>query len=198
MFTGIITTIGTVSKVIDHDGDMSFVIDIAEKSIDDLENGDSVCINGVCLTVIDKKINSIMVDVSSETLQCTNFSDCNSGSRVNIEKAMSATARFNGHLVSGHVDCVANIVLIEPEGRSKKLKIQLPEKYMKYVSRKGSICIDGVSLTVNEVSGTNISVNIIPHTVSNTIISDYVTGSKVNVEVDIIARYLESLIKPNQ
>jgi riboflavin synthase len=198
MFTGIITAIGTISEVIDYNGDKTFIINTGQMSNDDLSKGDSVCVNGVCLTVIEKNSHNISVDISSETLKCTNFDECKNGTRVNLEKAMLPNTRFNGHLLSGHVDCVAKIVSLHPEARSIRYHIKLPEEYLRYVSIKGSISIDGVSLTINGIEGPEISINIIPHTLTSTIFSDYVNGSRVNVEVDIIARYLESLIKPYQ
>ena len=198
MFTGIITAIGTISEITEYDKDKTFLINAGSMPLSDLNIGDSVCINGVCLTVTKSSNDSILVDVSAETLECTNFSQYNIGSRVNLEKAMLSDMRFNGHLVSGHVDCVASIGSIDKDGRSIRYEIILPDAYMKYVCKKGSICVDGVSLTVNEKDASNINVNIIPHTLSSTIFSDYVTGSLVNIEVDVIARYLEALVKPYQ
>ena len=196
MFTGIVTDVGRISEVTDFDGDKTIVINMESIPTDDLDVGDSICVNGVCLTVTRIETDLIYLDVSAETLACTNFNQYKAGTRVNIEKAMLLDTRLNGHLVSGHVDCVAKIGSITEDGRSVRYEIILPEDYLQYVCKKGSICIDGVSLTINDTAGTNISVNIIPQTIVKTIFSDYVEGSLVNVEVDIVARYLEALIKP--
>ena len=162
--------------------------------LNDVKAGDSICVNGVCLTVTDCSGNQFTVDVSVETLDCTTFNEFKDGSKVNLEKALHLSDRLHGHLVTGHVDGVGTIKDRKPDARSERIDIDCPPNLLRYVSKKGSVCIDGVSLTVNEKSATGFSVNIIPHTLEQTIISNYTKGTRVNIEVDIIARYLETLI----
>lgn len=193
MFTGIIKAVGIIREVDDYGGDRSLVIDTGILDTTTIGIGDSISINGVCLTVVSFDANSIRVDVSAETIACTALAEYGVGKRVNLEQAMQAGARFDGHIVSGHVDCVATIESIIAEARSIRYRIQVPVEYRRYLCKKGSVCIDGVSLTVNSVTDAVIDVNIIPHTAEQTVFKDYVTGSRVNLEVDIVARYLESL-----
>jgi len=198
MFTGIITAVGTVISAELVNGDMRAVIDAGSLDLTDVSLGDSISVNGACLTVVARSGNRFTADISSETLNCTNFHSLTSGVRVNLEKAMQASARLHGHLVTGHIDATGQVRSIEPEARSVRIQIEVPLPLQRYICRKGSICIDGVSLTVNTISGQLVSVNVIPHTMQATRFSDYRPGSSVNIEVDIIARYLESLQSGSQ
>jgi riboflavin synthase len=194
MFSGIIEAIGRIAAIEDHAGDKRFSINAGTMDLNDIKAGDSICVNGVCLTVTDCSGNQFTVDVSVETLDCTTFNEFKDGSKVNLEKALCLSDRLHGHLVTGHVDGVGTIKNRKPDARSERIDIDCPPNLLRYVSKKGSVCIDGVSLTVNEKSATGFSVNIIPHTLEQTIISNYTKGTRVNIEVDIIARYLESLM----
>lgn len=193
MFTGIIETVGTIISINDHDGDKSITISFAGMSPGDLKTGDSIAVNGVCLTIKDMNENRFDVDVSAETLSCTTFNKLNPGSKVNLENALRLSDRLHGHLVSGHVDAVGVIKERINEVRSERFRIEYPESVQRYISKKGSVSIDGVSLTINDKQDNSFVVNIIPHTMQNTIFIDYQPGTEVNIEVDIIARYLESL-----
>ena len=196
MFSGIIETIGKVTSIEDRNGDQRISIDAAGLDLSDVEIGHSIAINGVCLTVVNVADNKFSVDVSAETLSCTTFNQLKTGSKVNLERALKLYDRIHGHLVAGHVDGVGTVRSRQPDARSEKFEIDCPPDLLRYVSKKGSICIDGVSLTVNKKFTTGFSVNIIPHTLEETIISGYQPGTRVNLEVDIIARYLESLATP--
>jgi riboflavin synthase len=198
MFSGIINTTGSVKEIIDCGGDKRFIINTGDLNLENVAKGDSICINGVCLTAVDINIGTIEVDVSAETLSCTNFNQYVIGSRVNLEKSLQLTDRFSGHIVNGHVDGVGTVVSVDNEARSTRYLIEVPVEFCRYLCQKGSICIDGVSLTINEVHGSQLSVNIIPFTREHTIFSDYAPGTRVNFEVDIIARYLESLSQYRQ
>jgi riboflavin synthase len=196
MFSGIIETIGKVTSIEDRNGDQRISIDAAGLDLSDVEIGHSIAINGVCLTVVNIADNKFSVDVSAETLSCTTFNQLKTGSKVNLERALKLYDRIHGHLVAGHVDGVGTVKSRQPEARSEKFEIDCPPDLLRYVSKKGSICIDGVSLTVNEKTATGFLVNVIPHTLEGTIISGYQPGTRVNQEVDLVARYLESLITP--
>ncbi len=193
MFTGIITAVGSVSRTEIINGDMRAIIDVDTLDLTDVIIGDSISVNGVCLTVIAVAGNCFTADISSETLSCTTFNTLVAGKIVNLEKAMQATSRLHGHIVTGHIDGTGHVVSIEPDARSIRVKIEIPVPLQRYICKKGSVCIDGVSLTVNDVADRTVSVNIIPHTMQQTRFADYRVGSLVNIEVDIIARYLERL-----
>lgn len=193
MFTGIIEAIGTVSRITDKGSDKSFRIDTGKLDLSDLSVGDSICVNGVCLTAVDLSEQEFLTDVSNETLSCTTFSWLRIGDQVNLEKALKVSDRLSGHIVSGHVDGVGTIKSLLEDASSVRYEIEVPDDLARYICRKGSVCVDGVSLTVNEVENTVFSVNIIPHTSEETIFSNYHAGTKVNLEVDLIARYLEGL-----
>jgi riboflavin synthase len=195
MFTGIIAAVGTAAGISRQGGDMRLTVAAGGLELDDITPGDSILVNGVCLTVVEKGPGGFTVDVSAETLSCTTFDALKEGSRLNLEKAMAAGGRFNGHLVSGHVDGTGTVVSIEAAGASTRYLVELPQELSRYACDKGSICLDGVSLTVNRVEKNRISVNIIPHTAAQTIFGDYRPGTRVNIEVDMIARYLERLIR---
>lgn len=193
MFTGIIAAKGILQSLEPTSSDWRLVIAVGELSMDDVRLGDSIAVCGCCLTVVEHDEISFAADVSAETLRCTTLGELQPGSEVNLEKAMLATDRFGGHIVSGHVDGVGTLVEQKPEGGSQRLVFSAPQNLKKYIAAKGSICIDGTSLTVNEVRDTEFVINVIPHTQEATIIGGYKTGQKVNLEVDIVARYLERL-----
>ena len=193
MFTGIITAVGSVSRTEIINGDMRAIIDVGTLDLTDVIIGDSISVNGVCLTVIAVAGNCFTADISSETLSCTTFNTLVAGNIVNLEKAMQVTSRLHGHIVTGHIDGTGHVVSIEPDARSIRVKIEIPVPLQRYICKKGSVCIDGVSLTVNDVADRTVSVNIIPHTMQQTRFAEYRVGSPVNIEVDIIARYLERL-----
>lgn len=194
MFSGIIEAIGTVETIRKFGQDYRFVISTGKLDVSDIHVSESISVNGVCLTIIEMSANSIAADISSETLSCTTFGTIQVGGKVNLEKALQLSSRLNGHLVIGHVDGMGTVKSIKEEGRSICYEIQFPESLKKYIARKGSICVDGVSLTVNETGNTCFKVNIIPHTLEETIFPEYVAGSSVNLEIDLIARYLERLL----
>jgi riboflavin synthase len=194
MFTGIIKAIGEVGQIVPQGGDMRLSIKSDGIPWTEFEVGESISVNGVCLTAIELSDRGFLTDVSLETLEVTALKDLATGSSVNLEPALALGERLGGHLVSGHVDCVGTIKARESAARSVRLDIEIPQEYRRYVAKKGSVCIDGVSLTVNEVSDALFSVNIIPHTADVTIIGDYQIGTNVNIEVDLLARYLERLL----
>ena len=194
MFSGIIETVGSIREIEEMQTDSRFTIDTGEMESPGLNKGDSISVNGVCLTVIEAMDSCFRTDISRETLTVTSLGQLQTGSKVNLERALQVSDRFHGHLVTGHVDATGTIESIQPDGRSHRFEIRFPESLQKYICKKGSICIDGVSLTVNEVRGNVARINIIPHTMTNTIFSGYREGVPVNIEIDIIARYLESIV----
>lgn len=193
MFSGIVADIGTIDKAEDRDGGLRLVIGARELGLEDVELGDSIAVNGVCLTVVDKEDDSFTVDVSRETLDCTVGLD-QADARVNLEKALRLSDRLGGHLVSGHVDGVGEVVSFTDLGESWRLSIQAPQALAKYIAAKGSITVNGVSLTVNRVSGMAFEVNLIPHTLAATTLGTLQKGSRVNLEIDLIARYVERMM----
>jgi riboflavin synthase len=194
MFTGIIAAIGELKALTPKGGDISLQVDAGKLDLGDVKLGDSIAINGVCLTVVTQQGRMLTFDVSRETLERTSLGQVQIGSPVNLEKAMAVGERLGGHIVSGHVDGLGSVLAIEPSARSWKFRIGLPTELEKYVAEKGSICIDGTSLTVNSVGDGWFEINIIPHTMQETILSEYKVGTQVNLEVDLIARYLERLL----
>ncbi len=194
MFTGIIQTTGSISAIEQRDGDCRFVFNTGKMDLSDLAVGDSIAVNGTCLTIIEKDNDSFTADLSKETLELTTFSRLKTGSQVNLEKAMLLSDRINGHMVSGHVDGIGEIIKKHEDARSIRFTIEIPSALSKYLSKKGSVTVDGVSLTINAVDGNSFTVNIIPHTLSETIFSEYDVDTRVNIEVDLIARYLDQLI----
>jgi riboflavin synthase len=195
MFTGIIEAIGSVAKLQQLGSDWRLTIDTGKLDLSDVVLGDSIAVNGCCLTVVELKENIFSADVSNESMRCTALGEFKDGTRVNLEKAMLASGRLGGHIVSGHVDGVGSLVESSEDGASVRLVYEAPKEIAKYIAAKGSVCIDGTSLTVNEVSGQKFSVNVIPHTQAETIIGDYKVEQNVNLEVDLIARYLERLLQ---
>ena len=194
MFTGIIQATGNISKIDSNGPDSRIVFKAGRMKLDDVKIGDSISVNGVCLSITEKTKDSFSSDLSSETLSLTTFIEMRANSKVNLEKAMNFSSRVNGHLIAGHVDGVGVIKEMKNDGRSILILIEFPEELDKYISKKGSIAVDGVSLTINGTKENTFSINIIPHTLSGSIISEYNIGTKVNIEVDLIARYLEKLV----
>ena len=194
MFTGIIEAIGKIELIEDIDEDKRFKFESGLLNLSDVKVGDSISVNGVCLSVVALQENGFSADVSVETMSCTTFNEFETGGKVNLEKALQLSSRLSGHMVSGHVDGKGIILKKTADARSERFEIRFPTELGKYICKKGSICVDGVSLTINEVDETSFSVNIIPHTNKETIFPDYVEGKQVNLEVDIVARYMESLI----
>lgn len=194
MFTGIVKAKGTLAEMRRQGGDVRLSLTAAELPWTSYELGESIAVNGVCLTAVALREDGFDTDVSNETLAVTALGTLAEGDAVNLEPALALGDRLGGHLVSGHVDCVGSIVSRSADARSLRLTVELPAAYARYVAKKGSVCIDGVSLTVNEVSGNRFGVNIIPHTADVTILGEYQPGRKVNIEVDLLARYLERLL----
>ncbi|MCK4706463.1 MAG: riboflavin synthase [Gammaproteobacteria bacterium] len=194
MFTGIIEAIGKVKRIEPVGGDMRLTVDVQSLDMSDVKLGDSIAVNGVCLTAVKFDQNSFVADVSNESISLTSLKILKAGSLVNLEKALLPTTRLGGHLVSGHVDGLGQVVNIADDGRSIKYTIQVPAELKRYIAVKGSICIDGTSLTVNAVNDDRFDINIVPHTQEKTIIQSYKSGTEVNLEVDLVARYLESLL----
>ena len=194
MFTGIIQSVGEIA-VIEPKGDDARVRVLTNKlDLDDVQLGDSIAVNGVCLTAVELPGDGFWADVSGETLSVTTFKSLAVGTKTNLEKAITPSTRLGGHLVSGHVDGIGKVVERYNDGRSVRFHIQTPDNMAKYVAEKGSICVDGISLTVNAVKGAVFELNIVPHTLQETTMGQFKVGTEVNLEVDIIARYLERLI----
>lgn len=193
MFTGIVESIGKVESLERIQDEWRLSLAAGDLDLSDVKLGDSIAVSGCCLTVVELSNTGFSADVSNETLRCTTLGELKPGARVNLEKAMLASDRFGGHIVSGHVDGVGELISSANEGKSIKLVFAVPENLTKYIAAKGSICIDGTSLTVNEVEGRQFAINIIPHTQEETVSGAYQPGQKVNLEVDLIARYLEKL-----
>ena len=194
MFTGIIKAKGTITAASSRGGDVRMTIRSPELPWPDYEVGESIAVNGVCLTAVILHEDGFDTDVSVETLDVTALGELDVGSEVNLEPSISLGERLGGHLVSGHVDCTGTVASRASDARSIRLAIEIPDAYARYVAKKGSVCVDGVSLTVNEVSDNRFEVNIIPHTADVTIMGGYKVGSVVNIEVDLLARYIERLL----
>jgi riboflavin synthase len=193
MFTGIVRTIGRIDGIKSQRGDLRLRIVAPDLPWGEYEAGDSISVNGVCLTATRLIEQGFDTDVSRETMAVTTLSALEPGSPVNLEPALRLSDRLGGHLVNGHVDCIGTVSGRSDDARSVRLRIDIPAEYRRYVVRKGSICVDGVSLTINSVSAGSFDTNIIPHTANATIAGRYRVGSRVNIEVDLIARYLEGL-----
>lgn len=194
MFTGIIQAVGEIAALQPSGGDIRLRVQTGKLGLDDVGIGDSIATNGVCLTVTELPGDGYWADVSVETMNFTTLTELKPGSAVNLEKAMTPASRLGGHIVSGHVDGVGEVVSLAEDARSWRFVIRAPDALAKYIAHKGSICIDGTSLTVNAVSGAEFELNIIPQTMAETVFGSYSPGSKVNLEVDVIARYLERLV----
>jgi len=195
MFTGIIQAIGTVMAVDSLEGDSRLHIDSGTLALEAVRPGDSIAVNGVCLTAIDLGPKKFAADVSQETLGLTTLGQLTVGSSINLEPSLTLASPLGGHLVSGHVDGVGELISLHPDARSTRMDFAVPPTLARYIARKGSITLDGTSLTVNDISGEKISVNIVPHTLEQTIMGSYKERTRVNIEVDLIARYLERLIE---
>lgn len=198
MFTGIIKSTGKIERIEKRGGDLRLTIAGAGLDWQQFEIGESIAVNGVCLTAVKFQDQGFVTDVSLETMDVTALAQLAVGSRVNLEPSISLGERLGGHLVSGHVDCIGRVKVRESDARSVRLTLEAPREYMRYIAKKGSVCLDGVSLTVNEVSDCTFGVNIIPHTADETIIGDYAKGTTVNIEVDLLARYLERLLTADE
>ena len=196
MFSGIVAALGKISKVQPLERGARLTIHAVRLGLDDVAIGDSICVNGVCLTVIARTTSSFQVDVSAETLHCSVGLD--EPGEVNLEKALRLADRLGGHLVSGHVDGVGEVVAFEPVGESHRFAVRAPAELAKYIARKGSITVQGVSLTVNTVNGPEFEINLIPHTLQVTTLRHLKPGSRVNLEVDLLARYIERLLSASE
>jgi len=194
MFTGIIQAIGQIKRVEQRQGDVRLTVATAGLDLADAALGDSIAVNGVCLTAIELSPGQFVADVSNETLSTTTVGHTAVGAAVNLECALQAQTRLGGHLVSGHVDGVGKLIERKADARSVRFTFSMPAEIVRYVAQKGSICIDGISLTVNTVDDESFSVNIVPHTLEMTTLGDRQEGDSVNLEVDVIARYLERLM----
>ena len=194
MFTGLIQSIGEITELKRDSNDLRIRIDSRGLDMGIVKLGDSIAVNGVCLTVVGFDNSSFRADVSAETLANTTLGSWASGQKVNMEKALTFSQPLGGHLVSGHVDGTGKILARNQDGRSVQFSIEAPKELEKYIARKGSICIDGTSLTVNAVKAGQFEINIVPHTLDQTIIHQYQPGVLVNLEVDLIARYLEQML----
>ena len=195
MFTGIILAVGEIAAIQPRGGDCRLKINTGKLSLKDCTLGDSIAVNGVCLTAVELGERYFYADVSNETLSRTTLKTARTGTRVNLELALMPTSRLGGHIVSGHVDGIGKVVEKKADGRSIRFKFKAPDSLAKYIAEKGSICINGISLTVNTVGGAYFSVNIVPHTLQETTLGDTEVGAEVNLEVDLLARYMERLMQ---
>ncbi|ADL56347.1 riboflavin synthase [Gallionella capsiferriformans] len=194
MFSGIIADVGIITRAVDREGGLRLSVEAEVLGMDDVQIGDSIAVNGVCLTVVTLSGREFTVDVSRETLSCT-VGLAHQGAHVNLEKALRLSDRLGGHLVSGHVDGVGSVVAFNDIGESWRLVVRAPQSLAKYIAVKGSITINGVSLTVNHVAGAEFEVNLIPHTLDVTTLNELKTGAQVNLEIDLIARYVERMMQ---
>lgn len=194
MFTGIIEAVGSLRRVTPRGGDARLVIDVAGLDLTDASVGDSIAVNGVCLTAVELQAGAFAADVSAETLSRSTLGTLDVGASLNLELAMRPTTRLGGHLVSGHVDGVGEIVERRADARSVRFVLRAPDRLARYIAEKGSICVDGISLTVNDVDGARFDINIVPHTLEKTTLGQARVGQSVNLEVDVIVRYLERLL----
>ena len=198
MFTGIVEAVGTLSAITPRGEDITVTVNAGNLDMADVKLGDSIANNGVCLTVVEYNDNSYSADLSLENLKKTGFVDYQAGDKVNLEKAMLPTTRFGGHIVSGHVDGVGEIVERNQVGRAIEFWVEMPAEISKYVAQKGSVTVDGISLTVNDLRKNAFKLTIVPHTSSETTIDQFNVGRKVNLEVDVLARYMERLLQGQQ
>jgi len=194
MFTGIVKTKGTIGAVDRRGGDVRLTITAPDLPWGDYEVGDSISVNGVCLTAVELLVNGFVTDVSVETLNVTTLKQTGQGAAVNLEPALRIGDALGGHLVSGHVDGIGVVISRSEDARSIRLAFEVPPELARYIAKKGSVCVDGVSLTINEVSGNTFSLNIIPHTAEVTTMGEFDTGTAVNIEVDLLARYIERML----
>jgi riboflavin synthase len=195
VFTGIVEAVGEVAACEEKGGDLRLRIKTNDLDMSDIALGDSISTNGVCLTVVELPGDGYVADVSAETLSLTTVGDWGVGTKVNLEKALTPQTRMGGHMVSGHVDGIGEVVSRHPDARSERFRLRAPRELAKYIAHKGSITVDGTSLTVNKVEGAEFELNIVPHTLEKTVMDTYKAGARVNLEVDLIARYLERLLQ---
>ncbi len=195
MFTGIIQAVGSIAALEARGGDVRIIVDTGELPLADVSPGDSIAVSGVCLTAVQLDGSSFHADVSGETLGLTTLGALKAGDQVNLEKALTLETRLGGHLVSGHVDGIGTVVSRHEDSRSVRFTLRAPDELARYIATKGSICVDGVSLTVNAVNGAEFELNIVPHTLQETTLAEFQPGHKVNLEVDLVARYLERLLQ---
>jgi len=198
MFTGIIAAIGEVAELQQRGGDVRLRVSTGKLDLSDVALGDSIAVNGVCLTAVTLPGDGFAADVSRETLSLTSLGQLQSGSSVNLEKALTLGTRLGGHLVSGHVDGMGTVLERHDDARSVRFTVEAPHELARYIAHKGSISVDGVSLTINAVDGARFALNIVPHTLQATIMDGYQAGTRVNLEVDLVARYLERLLLGEQ
>ena len=194
MFTGIVQAVGDIAAMVPSGGDLRLRVRSGKLDLGDVALGDSIATSGVCLTVTELPGDGFWADVSQETLALTTLGDLEVGARVNLEKSLTPESRLGGHIVSGHVDGIGVVEALEQAGRAWRARLRAPEELARYIAFKGSICVDGTSLTVNAVDGPQFELMIIPQTMAETVFGDYRVGSRVNLEVDVIARYLERLL----
>ncbi len=195
MFTGIILAIGKITAIESRGGDVRLTLHTGKLPLDGVALGDSIAVNGVCLTAVALGKDFFSADVSNETLSLTSLAHAKIGAPVNLELALTPTTRLGGHIVSGHVDGIGTVVYNKNDGRSIRFTLKAPDELAKYIAQKGSICIDGISLTVNHVNGAQFDINIVPYTLSETTLNHATVGTQVNLEVDLLARYMERLMK---
>ena len=195
MFTGIVAATGRLRSRESFNDDLRIRFEVPEELMAGCKVGDSICVSGCCLTMLEPDATGFSADLSVETLDKTSLGARREGDSVNLELAMRASDRLGGHLVSGHVDGVGTVVARREDSRSVQFSLQAPDELARYIATKGSICVDGVSLTVNAVAGAGFELNIVPHTLAETTLRDYQTGRQVNLEVDLLARYLERLLQ---
>ncbi len=194
MFTGIIQAIGTLARSEPRGGDLRLHIDCGALDLAGVARGDSIAVSGACLTAIELGAHRFAADVSRETLACTTLGALRVGDAVNLEKALRVGDALGGHLVAGHIDGVGHVLEVREDARSQRWRFAAPAELARYIASKGSVCIDGVSLTVNEVDGASFGVNLIPHTVAMTTFGQRAAGDAVNLEVDLLARYVERML----
>jgi riboflavin synthase len=195
MFTGIIQAVGTIAAIEPRGADCRLYVRTGGLDLGDAAVGDSIATSGVCLTAVALPGDGFWADVSGETLALTTLGGLKTGARVNLEKALTPTSRLGGHLVSGHVDGMGEVVARRTDGRSERFRMRAPAELARYIAGKGSVCVDGISLTVNRVEGAEFELNIVPHTLAETTMDEFQPGRRFNLEVDIIARYLERLLQ---
>ena len=192
MFSGIVQAVGKISRVEKREGGVRLAFHAVRLGMDDVAVGDSIAVNGVCLTVIARTTSGFEADVSAETLHCTAGLDA--PGEVNLEKSLRLADRLGGHMVSGHVDGMGEVVAFRPAGESTLLRVRAPKELERYIARKGSVTLQGVSLTVNAVNGPEFDINLIPHTLASTTLKSLRPGARLNIEVDMLARYVERLL----
>jgi riboflavin synthase len=198
MFTGIVQALGTITALENVGGDVRMAVRSNGLPFESYVLGESIAVNGACLTATALRADGFDTDVSTETLAVTSLGNLKIGSTVNLEPSLSFGDRLGGHLVSGHVDCLGVVASLHKDARSIRLTVEIEAEFARYVARKGSVCVDGVSLTINAVSANNVELNIIPHTAETTIIGSYTVGTQVNIEVDLLARYVERLLAKDE